>query len=79
MSPPPRVTNEGELLSCVDACKAAGLVAVVKDAAHTVFPEPTWTVGAVGPCYRTDLPKKVLRLQLFEIGKMTSHRNDQKV
>lgn len=61
------VTNEGELLSCVDACKAAGLVAVaIKDAAHTVFTEPTWTVGAVGPCYRTDLPKKVVRLRLFE-------------
>ncbi|WP_404400450.1 peptidyl-tRNA hydrolase [Pelagibacterium halotolerans] len=61
------VRNEAELIACVDACKAAGLVAVaIKDAAHTIFTEPTWTVGTVGPCLRSDLPKKALRLRLFE-------------
>jgi len=60
------VKDEAELLSAVEACKQAGLVAVaVKDAAHTVFTEPTYTVGAVGPCYREQLPKKVSRLRLF--------------
>jgi len=58
--------NEDELLKAVEACREAGLPAVaVKDAAHTVFSEPTWTVGAVGPCYRHELPKKVSRLRLF--------------
>ncbi|WP_288142414.1 aminoacyl-tRNA hydrolase [Mesorhizobium sp.] len=61
------VKNEEELLKCVEACKEAGLVAVsVKDAAHTVFNKPTYTVGAVGPCYKNDLPKRVSRLRLFE-------------
>ncbi|MCF6114781.1 aminoacyl-tRNA hydrolase [Mesorhizobium muleiense] len=61
------VKNEEELLKSVEACKEAGLVAVsVKDAAHTVFDKPTYTVGAVGPCYRKDLPKRVSRLRLFE-------------
>lgn len=60
------VKDERELLQAVEECKAAGLVAVaVRDAAHTVFPEPTWTVGAVGPCLRSQLPKKVARLRLF--------------
>jgi peptidyl-tRNA hydrolase len=61
------VKNEEELLKCVEACKEAGLVAVsIKDAAHTVFEKPTYTVGAVGPCCRKDLPKQVSRLRLFE-------------
>lgn len=60
------VKNEAELLGAVEACKQAGLVAVaVKDAAHTVFSEPVYTVGAVGPCYREQLPKKVSKLRLF--------------
>lgn len=60
------VKDEEELLKSVEACREAGLVAVaVKDAAHTVFDEPVYTVGAVGPCYRSDLPKKVARLRLF--------------
>jgi len=61
------VRHEEELLQCVEACKAAGLMAVaIQDAGHTVFAKPTWTVGAVGPCFRAELPKKVLRLRLFE-------------
>lgn len=60
------VKDEDELLKVVEACREEGLVAVVvKDAAHTVFEAPTWTVGAVGPCYRHELPKKVARLRLF--------------
>jgi peptidyl-tRNA hydrolase len=67
------VKNEEELLKCVEACKEAGLVAVsVKDAAHTVFEKPTYTVGAVGPCYRKDLPKRVSRLRLFEDWQLPS-------
>ncbi|MCF6110774.1 aminoacyl-tRNA hydrolase [Mesorhizobium muleiense] len=61
------VKNEVELLKCVEACKEGGLVAVaVKDAARTVFDKSTYTVGAVGPCFRKDLPKRVSRLRLFE-------------
>lgn len=61
------VKDEDELLKMVEACKEAGLVSVaVQDAARTVFSVPTFTVGAVGPCYRTDLPKKVARLRLFQ-------------
>lgn len=60
------VRDERELLQVVDACREAGLVAVaVEDAASTVFDEPTWTVGAVGPCYRHELPRKAARLRLF--------------
>lgn len=60
------VKDEKELLQAVEECRSAGLVAVaVKDAAHTVFAQPTWTVGAVGPCLRSQLPKKVSRLRLF--------------
>jgi peptidyl-tRNA hydrolase len=71
------VKNEEELLKCVEACKEAGLVAVaVKDAARTVFDESTYTVGAVGPCYRKDLPKLVSRLRLFEDWQLPSAVND---
>jgi peptidyl-tRNA hydrolase len=67
------VKNEEELLKCVETCKEAGLVAVsVKDAAHTVFNEPTYTVGAVGPCYRKDLPARVARLRLFQDWQLPS-------
>ena len=61
------VRDGAELVSAVEACRAAGLPAVtVTDAAHTVFSEPVMTVGAVGPCLRGDLPGKVRRLRLFE-------------
>ena len=67
------VKNEKELLKCVAACKEVGLVAVsVKDAGRTVFDEPTYTVGAVGPCHRKDLPKLVSRLRLFQDWPLTS-------
>jgi peptidyl-tRNA hydrolase len=61
------VKNEEALLKCVGACKEAGLVAAsVKGAGRPVFDEPTFTVGAVGACYRKDLPELVSRLRLFE-------------
>jgi peptidyl-tRNA hydrolase len=60
------VKNEAKLLKCVSACQAAGLIAVsIRDAGLTFFEQPTVTVGAVGPCYRDDLPKRVLGLSLF--------------
>ncbi|WP_374940459.1 peptidyl-tRNA hydrolase [Mesorhizobium sp. INR15] len=65
------VRNEREFLTCVEICKEAGLIAIsVKDAGHTVFDQPTYTVGAVGPCYNRDLPRRChARLRLFEAGK----------
>lgn len=61
------VKSDAELISCIEACKEAGLIATtVTDAARTYFQEPTLTVGAVGPCYKDQLPKKVQRLRLFE-------------
>jgi peptidyl-tRNA hydrolase len=61
-----RVKNEFQLLKAYEACKAAGLTAVlVRDAGRTVFPEPTYTTMAVGPCRMADLPKSVGRLQLY--------------
>ena len=61
------VKDEKDLLNCIEACQEAGLVAVaIKDAARTFFDEATYTVGAVGPCYRKHLPKRVSRLRLFE-------------
>jgi PTH2 family peptidyl-tRNA hydrolase len=60
------VKSAEELRKAVAACDAAGLVAtLIEDAAHTVFDEPTLTVGAVGPCLHEELPKSVARLQLF--------------
>jgi len=38
----------------------------VTDAGRTVFPEPTVTVMAVGPCYFEQLPKFVQRFQLMK-------------
>lgn len=61
------VRHEQELLACIAECEEAGLIAVaIKDAGRTVFERPTVTVGAVGPCYRKDLPKRVRRLRLFD-------------
>ena len=39
---------------------------VVTDAGRTVFTEPTVTVMALGPCYRSELPKFVDRFQLLK-------------
>ena len=61
-----RVKSQEELESCVALCREAGIEAVtITDAGRTEFEQQTMTVGAIGPCYRDDLPKKVKRLQLF--------------
>jgi peptidyl-tRNA hydrolase, PTH2 family len=38
----------------------------IVDEGRTVFVEPTATVVGIGPCYRSDLPKFVKRLQLMK-------------
>ena len=60
------VDDEAELVKCVELCRAAMLVTVlVQDAGHTELDGKTLTVGAVGPCLRADLPKRVRDLQMF--------------
>jgi Uncharacterized conserved protein len=55
------------LRRCLEECQAAGLPCVlVEDEGRTVFPEPTVTVMAVGPCRREQLPKYVARLQMLK-------------
>lgn len=59
--------NENEVVKAVESCREAGLTAMyVRDAGRTVFEVPTITVGVVGPCLRSDLPKRVFRMRLFE-------------
>lgn len=49
----------------IDLAKEESLPAtLIKDAGRTVFSEPTVTLGAVGPCLRSQLPKKIQRLSL---------------
>jgi peptidyl-tRNA hydrolase len=58
------VDDEAELLKMVELCREAMLITVlVKDAGRTELQGKNHTVGAVGPCLRADLPKKVQRLQ----------------
>lgn len=38
---------------------------LVTDAGRTIFPEPTKTCMAIGPCYKTDLPKFIQKMQLL--------------
>lgn len=62
-----KVKNITAMTRCLDECLAAGLpAALVTDAGRTVFPEPTVTVFAVGPCLFSELPRFVQRLQLLE-------------
>jgi len=59
--------NAAELIKVHQACEEAGLpCAIITDAGRTVFPEPTLTVMAVGPCRFIDLPKSMKRLRLME-------------
>lgn len=61
------VEDEAELVKCVELCRAEMLVSVlVRDAGRTEFDGKTLTLGAVGPCLRSDLPKAVKRLQMFK-------------
>jgi peptidyl-tRNA hydrolase, PTH2 family len=61
-----RVKSEAQLLKMYALCEEAGLPCIlIKDAARTYFPEPTYTVACVGPCLITDLPVKVAKLRLL--------------
>lgn len=61
-----RVKNQNELETCIALCREAGIEATtITDAGRTEFDGPTMTFGAIGPCYREDLPKRVQKLQLF--------------
>lgn len=61
-----RVKSEAQLLKMYALCEEAGLPCIlIKDAARTFFPEPTYTVACVGPCLITDLPVKVAKLRLL--------------
>lgn len=60
------VKNLHELETCIALCREVGIETVtVTDAGRTEFNEPTTTFGAIGPCYRDDLPKRVRNLQRF--------------
>lgn len=58
------VENEEELVKCFRLCREAMLVAVlVQDAGRTELDGKTYTVAAVGPCLRSELPGPVKRLR----------------
>lgn len=62
-----RAKTADDLHMVFDLCTAAGLFAsIVTDAGLTHFEgRKTLTVAAVGPCRRSDLPKKVDKLQML--------------
>jgi peptidyl-tRNA hydrolase len=60
------VKSERQLLKAHELCVAAGLnTYLVLCGAKTFFPEPTYRMFAVGPCYRHQLPKKVDDLRML--------------
>lgn len=60
------VDGEADVVKFVEMCRAADLVAVmVQDAGRTELDGKTLTVGAVGPCLKSDLPGAVRRLQMY--------------
>lgn len=61
-----RLDDLAHMSAVYEQCRKAGLpAAFVVDAGRTIFNEPTATVFAVGPCYRSELPSKARRLQLL--------------
>lgn len=61
------VADEAELIKCVKLCHEAMLVSVlVQDAGRTELDGKTFTVAAVGPCLRSELPPAVKRLQMLK-------------
>lgn len=62
-----RVKSEAQLLRLHGLCVAAGLnTCLVRDAGKTFFDgEPTYTMFAVGPCYRHELPRPVDKLPML--------------
>lgn len=62
-----RLDSLDHMVKVYEQCRKAGLPsAFVVDAGRTVFAEPTATVFAVGPCYRSELPSAARRLQLLK-------------
>lgn len=60
------VKDEAELLAIVAAAREASIPAhAILDAGRTIFTTPTYTVAAIGPARRADLPPKVRRLRLM--------------
>ncbi|MNV40994.1 peptidyl-tRNA hydrolase [compost metagenome] len=67
----PKITvtckNLAALERAEQECDAAGIASYkVTDAGRTVFGEPTVTVLALGPAYRSELPKFIQRFQLMK-------------
>jgi peptidyl-tRNA hydrolase len=61
-----RAKTADDLRMVFDLCTEAGILAsIVTDAALTHFQGPTLTVASVGPCRRSDLPRKVDKLQML--------------
>ena len=62
-----RVKSEMQLLKMHDLCVAQGLnTCLVQDAGKTFFADvPTFTMFAVGPCYRHELPRAVDKLPML--------------
>lgn len=61
-----RAKNEAFLRRVEREAAAAGIPnAYIVDEGRTVFPEPTATVCAFGPCRRSDLPNFLRRLRMM--------------
>lgn len=62
-----RCKNLAAMDRAKEECDAVGIANYrIVDAGRTVFSEPTPTVLALGPCYRSELPKFVERFQLMK-------------
>nr|WP_250808524.1 peptidyl-tRNA hydrolase [Neorhizobium tomejilense] len=60
------VEDEDDLRKHIELCREAMLVTVlVQDAGRTELEGKTVTLGAVGPCLRSDLPGPTKRLRAF--------------
>jgi peptidyl-tRNA hydrolase, PTH2 family len=67
----PKITVIAKNLAALERgyteCVENGLpCAIIEDLGRTIFPEPTTTVFAVGPCFSDELPKFVQRFQLMK-------------
>jgi peptidyl-tRNA hydrolase, PTH2 family len=76
------VRNEANLQRVAEEARRAGIPSyLVLDAGRTVFAEPTHTVCAIGPCYRSDLPTFVKRLRLLDApgGRLAGEVRDARI
>ena len=61
-----KVNSEQELLDVFQACKDAKIPnALIRDAGHTVFPEPTLTCLGIGPFNSDKIDKVTGHLKLY--------------